>query len=151
MPSSTLRKNSAGILLFRHQPDLQIFLVHPGGPFWAKKNMGVWSIPKGEFSPGEDQLQTAKREFFEETGAIISGDFVPLSPVKIQSGKVIYAWSVEGNLDPTQLKSNTFVLFGKSYPEVDRGEWFSLSIAQVKIHPAQAKFLTELSSLLTRI
>ena len=145
MLSSTLAKTSAGILLYRHHPDLQVFLVHPGGPFWAKKDIGVWSIPKGETGPNEDPLTAARREFTEETRYSISGNFVKLSPCQLKSGKMIYAWAVEGNLDPAQLRSNSFVLLGKSYPEVDRGEWFSIGDALVKIHPAQSGFITELA------
>lgn len=143
MLSSGTQRQSAGILLYRRNPDLQVFLVHPGGPFWAKKDAGVWSIPKGEFVD-EDPLIAAQREFAEETGTSVAGQFTPLSSIRLKSGKVIYAWAVEGDLDPSRLKSNTFILFGKPYPEVDRGEWFTLDIAKIKIHPSQAGFLTQL-------
>src|SRR5437867_9385480 len=103
------KKNSAGILLHRLRGSgIEVFLVHPGGPFWAKKDAGAWSLPKGEFSDGEDALEAARREFTEETGFEIDGEFRPLDPVKQPSGKLIYAWAIEADNDPSQLRSNLF-------------------------------------------
>src|SRR5262245_11944541 len=105
MPS----KLSAGILVYRRGTDaIEVFLVHPGGPFWAKKDVGAWSIPKGEIAAGEDPLEAAKREFREETGLSIDGSFVALEPVKQRGGKTVHAWAVQGDVDPAQLRSNTF-------------------------------------------
>src|SRR5215203_2182243 len=99
---------SAGILLFRRKKKIEFFLVHPGGPFWAKKDAGAWSIPKGEYNDDEDPLPAARREFEEETGQPISGKFIALSPFKLKSGKTITAWAVEGNVDETNIRSNLF-------------------------------------------
>ena len=144
-------KPSAGILLYRRQPGLQVFLVHPGGPFWAKKDLGAWSIPKGELDAGEDPLAAAIREFTEETGFTVDGDFRPLSPLRQKSGKVIHAWAVEGDCDPTRLRSNPFSMEWppksgrqQEFPEVDRGAWFSLDEARQRIVAGQAAFLDEL-------
>ena len=136
-----MKKQSAGILLFRGSgAELEVFLVHPGGPFWASKDAGAWSIPKGEYSGNEDALAAAKREFQEETGVAINGDFISLGKVKQAGGKVVEAWAVEHDLDPATLTSNTFNLewppmSGKirEFPEVDAGAWFSLAVARVKI------------------
>jgi predicted NUDIX family NTP pyrophosphohydrolase len=146
-------KTSAGILLFRRQPDgtLQFLLVHPGGPFFKNKDDGVWSIPKGEATAGEDLLAAAIREFEEETGSRPAGDFIQLTPITQKGGKVVHAWAVEGNIDPTSIQSNTFELewpprSGKriTVPEVDRAEFFDLVLARTKINPAQAPLLDEL-------
>lgn len=143
-------KTSAGLLLYRYRDGaLQVFLVHPGGPFWARKDDGAWSIPKGEFEPGEDPLAAAKREFTEETGFTVAGDFTPLSPLKQQSGKIVHAWATQGDCDPALLRSNTFTLKGKTFPEVDRGGWFGLDEAQQKILPGQAGLLDQIRRLLT--
>ena len=144
-------KLSAGILLFRRRGnDLEFFLVHPGGPFWAKKDDGAWSIPKGEYEAAEDPLEAAKREFLEETGSAIDGDFLPLTPLKQPSGKVISAWSVQGDIDPGALRSNLFEMewpprSGKKaqFPEVDRGSWFSPDVARRKLSPGQVPFVDE--------
>lgn len=145
-------KQSAGILLYRfHQSKPEVFLVHPGGPFWAKKDLGAWSIPKGEYVEGEDPLAVAKREFEEETGVKFSGHIQwELSPVKLKSGKVIHAWAAEGEIDPNVIVSNTFEMewppkSGKfqSIPEVDKGGWFSPDEAKEKINAAQAAFIDE--------
>jgi predicted NUDIX family NTP pyrophosphohydrolase len=142
-------KVSAGLLLYRHRDGaLEVFLVHPGGPFWAKKDDGAWSIPKGELAPGEDPLAAAQRELAEETGCTADGEFVPLTPIKQPSGKVVHAWGVEGDCDPAQLKSNLFTWKGREFPEVDRAGWFSLGEAREKILRGQAGFLEELESLL---
>ncbi|HET9385888.1 MAG TPA: NUDIX domain-containing protein [Gemmatimonadales bacterium] len=140
-------KVSSGLLLYRNHHGLEVFLVHPGGPFWAKKDEGAWSIPKGEFDPTEDPLAAARREFTEETGFPIEGDFVPLTPLKQKSGKLVYAWAVRGDCDPALLKSNTFTFKGREFPEVDRAGWFSLEEAKQKILPGQAGFLDELRRL----
>jgi predicted NUDIX family NTP pyrophosphohydrolase len=141
-------KTSAGLLLYRHHGGaLEVFLVHPGGPFWARKDEGAWSIPKGEFNPGEEPLAAAQREFTEETGFTVAGDFLPLTPLKQRSGKVVHAWAVEADVDPALVKSNTFTLQGKTYPEVDRAGWFGLDIARQKMLPGQAGFLDQLGRL----
>jgi predicted NUDIX family NTP pyrophosphohydrolase len=149
-------KTSAGLLLYRNvDATLEIFLVHPGGPFWVKKDDGAWSIPKGEFDPGEDPLGAAQREFQEETGFTASGPFTALAPIKQPGGKTIHAWAVEGpGLDPTAIRSNTFSLewpprSGKSreFPEVDRAAWFPLREARTKILKGQLPLLDQLHEL----
>lgn len=146
-------KQSAGILLYRFQKgELQVFLIHPGGPYWAKKDDGAWSIPKGEFqSDEEDALAAAKREFTEETGFSIDGNFLPLSPVKQKGGKVVTAFAVEGDCDALAIKSNEFEMewppkSGKktSFPEADRAEWFSVGDARRKILESQLPLIEEL-------
>ena len=136
-------KSSAGLLLYRLP--LEVFLVHPGGPFWANKDEGSWSIPKGEFEPSEDPLAAARREFTEETGFTASGDFKRLTPLKQKSGKIVHAWAVEFDCDPTLVKSNTFVFKGREFPEVDRAGWFTIEEAKQKILPGQAGFLDQLN------
>jgi len=146
-------KQSAGLLLYRwREGRLEVFLVHPGGPFWRRKEAGAWSIPKGELSPGEDPLAAARREFAEETGFSVQGEFVPLAPVTQAGGKVVHAWAVEGELDPEKIKSNTFTLEWppgsgreQEFPEVDRAAWFGLEEARDKINPAQRRLLEELA------
>lgn len=138
-------KVSAGLLLYRRNNNqLEVFLVHPGGPFWAHKDEGAWSIPKGEFGPDEDPLAAAKREFTEETGFVADGAFVPLTPLKQPSGKVVHAWAVEMDCDPARINSNTFTFKGREYPEVDRAAWFTLAEARRKILQGQLGFLAEL-------
>jgi len=139
-------KTSAGLLLYRHHDGVQVLLVHPGGPFWAHKDDGVWSIPKGEFGPDEDPLAAAQREFTEETGFTAAGDFVPLTPLKQPSGKVVHAWAVEGDCDPALVRSNTFEFKGRDYPEIDRAAWFGLAEARKKILRGQVGFLDELDA-----
>jgi predicted NUDIX family NTP pyrophosphohydrolase len=142
---------SAGVLLYRRPPGgLEVFLVHPGGPFWAKKDLGAWSIPKGEIEDDEDPLAAAKREFTEETGFVVEGEFRPLAPLRQRSGKVIFAWAVEGDCDPAQLRSNTFELEWppksgrrREFPEVDRAAWFDLDEARRRILKGQAPFLDD--------
>lgn len=139
----------------RRRGDLEVFLVHPGGPFWSKKDTGAWSIPKGEYSAGEDPLDVAKREFQEETGLQASGEFVPLTPRKQPSGKIISAWAVEGDCDPSAVKSNTFLMEWpprsgrkQEFPEVDRAEWFGIPAAKAKITKGQSGLLEELTQML---
>ena len=144
-------KTSAGLLLYRKTSGkLEVLLVHPGGPFWAKKDAGAWSIPKGETEPGEDLLERARRELHEETGFHVNGPFVPLQPVK-QTGKIVYAWAAEGDGDTSSIVSNTFTIeypprSGRTstFPEVDKAEWFDVAIAEHKILPAQRPLLLEL-------
>jgi predicted NUDIX family NTP pyrophosphohydrolase len=147
-------KRSAGILLFRRRDgELEVLLVHPGGPFWASKDLGAWSIPKGEHDPDEDARACALREFEEETGSAPSpGDLADLGEVRQKAGKVVHAWAVEGDLDPAAIRSNTFTIQWpprsgqmKEFPEVDRAEWFALDAARERINPAQAAFLDRLS------
>ncbi|MES2274641.1 MAG: NUDIX domain-containing protein [Bacteroidota bacterium] len=145
-------KQSAGILAYRiKNKTLQVFLVHPGGPFWKSKDAGAWSVPKGEFLDDEDALLAAKREFLEETGQSIEGDFIKLNPVKLKSGKTIHTWAMEGEVDENNIVSNTFQLewppkSGKmiEIPEVDKGDWFDVETAKMKISPAQAALIDEL-------
>jgi predicted NUDIX family NTP pyrophosphohydrolase len=144
--------HSAGILVYRIiNKELQVLLVHPGGPFWSKKDAGAWSIPKGILEENEDPLETAKREFKEETGFNIKGKFIELGQLKQPSRKIIYAWAIEGNFDVSKLKSNTFALEWpknsgniKEYPEIDKAEWFNISIAMNKMLKGQRDFLTRL-------
>jgi predicted NUDIX family NTP pyrophosphohydrolase len=149
-------RKSAGIVLYRLANDyLEVFLVHPGGPFWKGKEEGAWSIPKGEFTDAEDPLAAAQREFREETSFEVEGDFLELDQVQQKGGKLVLAWAVDGDIDAGKIKSNTFrqewpYKSGKwvSYPEVDKGGWFSLREAKVKINPAQYAFLERLAALL---
>ena len=145
-------KRSAGLILYRRRNrDIEVFLVHPGGPFWAKKDLASWSIPKGEYTESEDPLAAAKREFHEETGFSVDGTFTPLGELKQSSGKIVSAWAIEGDCDPAQLRSNTFQLewpprSGKhiEVPEVDRGAWFSIAEARTKLFTGQLAFLDRL-------
>ncbi len=130
---------------------IEVLLVHPGGPFWTNKDAGAWSIVKGEFTD-EDPLAAAIREFKEETGTNISGNFTELKPVKQKAGKIVYAWAVEGNMDASTIQSNTFKIQWppksgqwKTYAEVDKAGWFSIEVAKEKINPAQAAFVDELA------
>jgi len=134
---------------------LEVFLVHPGGPFWIKKDAGAWSIPKGEIETGEEALQVAIREFKEETGQEIEGSFSELQPVKQKAGKIIKAWAVEGDIDETTIVSNTFEIewpprSGKKkiFPEVDKAQWFSLTEASEKINPGQLPLIEELQQII---
>ena len=150
-------KQSAGILLYRRvNAQLQFFLVHPGGPFFKNKDAGAWSIPKGEFDDNEDALLAAKREFLEETGQSVDGDFIKLSPIKLKSGKTVHAWGVKGDIDHEKIVSNIFEMewpprSGKTaiFPEVDRAGWFSIEEASVKVNVAQVGLIQELASLLS--
>ena len=139
----------------RRGGEIEVFLVHPGGPFWSKKDAGAWSIPKGEYETGDDPLDTAKRELREETGCEVSGDLVPLAPQKQAGGKVVTAWAAEGNCDESAVVSNTFTMEWpprsgrmRTFPEVDRAGWFTLPAAREKILKGQAGFLDELEGLL---
>ena len=134
---------------------VEAFLVHPGGPFWAKKDAGAWSIPKGEFET-EPPLEAAMREFEEETGLKISGDFIELKPVKQKGGKMVYAWAVEADFDAADIQSNTFELewppksgVMKQYPEVDRAAWFDLETARTKILASQVELIKQLGEFLS--
>jgi predicted NUDIX family NTP pyrophosphohydrolase len=146
------KKLSAGLLLFREvNAQVEVFLVHPGGPFWARKDEGAWSIPKGEYSANEDPMEAAKREFKEETGVEAAGDFLALGESKQPGGKLVTAWAVESDLDPGAIQSNTFSLewppkSGKvqEFPEVDRAGWFPLPEARTKILKGQVPFLDRL-------
>lgn len=146
-----MAKQSAGLLVYRTKNGfLEIFLVHPGGPFWSKKDIGAWTIPKGEFS-GEPPLEAAKRELKEETGFTVSGPFIELTPIKQKGGKWVHAWAVEADVDPEKLKSNTFTMTFASgatreFPEVDRADWFTVEEAKEKILEAQARLITELAA-----
>jgi predicted NUDIX family NTP pyrophosphohydrolase len=145
-------KTSAGLLVYRlREGRLEVFLVHPGGPFWARKDLGAWSIPKGEFSAPEDPLAAAIREFQEETGLTIQGAFLPLPPRKQPGGKIVLAWTIEGDLDPGQIRSNTFLLEWpkgsgrqKEFPEVDRADWFEIPEAKRRILAGHLGFLDDL-------
>ena len=150
-----MQRRSAGLLMYRMQGTaVEVFLVHPGGLFWAGKDEGVWSIPKGEFTD-EDPLDAAKREFQEETGCAPVGDFVPLAPIRQAGGKRVYAWSVEGDCDADAIVSNTFTLEWpphsgrqRTFPEVDRAGWFSLPQAKEKILKSQQPLLDQLEQFL---
>jgi predicted NUDIX family NTP pyrophosphohydrolase len=149
-------KTSAGLLLYRrHSGALEIFLVHPGGPFWAKKDEGAWSLPKGEIGEGEDPVEAAKRELTEETGLTIDGEFRALEPVKQSGGKIVRAWAVEADCDPARLRSNLFAIEWppksgqkKQFPEIDRAAWFTIGEARKRINAAQGQFIDQLVSLL---
>ena len=148
-------KISAGLVLYRRRAGgLEIFLVHPGGPFWAKKDAGAWSIPKGEAAPGEDLLARARTEFAEETGFVPAGEFRPLTPVRQAGGKTVHAWAVEGEADSAAIRSNSFTIEWpprsgqmREFPEVDRAGWFALAAAREKIIAGQIGLLNELERL----
>jgi predicted NUDIX family NTP pyrophosphohydrolase len=151
------KRPTAGLLLYRRRSELEVLLVHPGGPFWAKKDLGAWSLPKGEIGEGEDLLDAAKREFTEETGFAIDGEFHPLDPVKQSGGKVVHAWAIEADCDPSKVQSNLFSMewplkSGKmqQFPEVDRADWFAIDEARKRILAAQSAFIDQLVSLLNK-
>jgi len=135
----------------RRNSELQLFLVHPGGPFCKNKDAGAWSIPKGECQEGEDPLQAAKREFEEETGFKVDGEFVALGEIKQAGGKVVTAWALEGDCAPAEVRSNTFSMewppksgHKKEFPEIDRAEWFSVEEARKRMLKGQIPFLDRL-------
>lgn len=150
-----MARKSAGVLLYRHRERfVEVFLVHPGGPYWAKKDEGAWSIPKGECEADEDPFDAAKREFREETGVTLEGKFEPLRPITQSGGKIVQAWAVEGDIDASKLCSNSFLIelprgSGRfhAFPEVDRGEWFTLTTARQKILKGQVGLLDQLQQL----
>ena len=149
-------KRSAGLLMYRKRKgEIEVFLVHPGGPYWAQKDQGAWTIPKGEYDADEEPLAAAQREFQEETGFMATGSFVELGSIRQKSGKTVVAWAVEGDCDPEQLTSNTCEIewpprSGKriEIPEVDRGDWFSLERARAYIWPEQLPLLETLTTLI---
>ncbi len=149
-------KQSAGILMYRKiNSEPEVLLVHPGGPFFKNKDIGAWSIPKGEFLDDEEPLAAAKREFKEETGHIVNGSFLPLNPVHLKSGKKIYAWAIEGNLITEEVVSNLFEIewppkSGKkqAFAEIDKAAWFNAETAKSKINAGQVKLIEELLSLI---
>jgi len=153
-------KQSAGLLVYRFGAgnSLEVFLVHPGGPFWAKKDLGAWSIPKGELDEGEDALAAARREFLEETGAEApTSEPKALEPVRQPSGKIVHAWAMAGDLDAAQVRSNAFTMEWpprsgrqQSFPEVDRAAWFPLPEARRRIMSGLAPLLSDLEQLLIR-
>jgi len=148
-------KRSAALLPFRYNGDiLEVFLVHPGGPYWAGKDDGVWSLAKGEYGDDEEPFAAAQREFTEETGFTAAGEFLSLETTKQKSGKVITAWAFRGDFDATQLHSNLFSMEWpprsgtmRSFPEVDRGAWYSIDVAHTKLFEGQRPFLTRLRAL----
>ena len=148
------KKQSAGILVYRTlKKKLVVFLVHPGGPFWKNKDSAAWSIPKGEFDSDESALDAAQREFEEETGMRLKGKFIELQPVKQKSGKTVYAWAHEGDINASSIKSNSFEIewppnSGKktSFPEIDKAAWFTVPEAKQKINAAQVALLEELEN-----
>ncbi len=144
---------SAGLLTFRRRGQLEVLLAHPGGPFWAKKDDGAWTIPKGLAEPGADLLATAQREFAEETNLTAAGNFIPLTPVRQKSGKLVHAWAFEADFDLAAFASNTFEIEWpprsgrrQSFPEVDRVAYFTLPVATIKILEYQRPLLRELAS-----
>ncbi|HXX63640.1 MAG TPA: NUDIX domain-containing protein [Bacteroidota bacterium] len=145
-------KKSAGLILYRRtKQQLEVLLVHPGGPIWAKRDEGAWSIPKGEISAGEEPLEAAQREFAEELGSSVQGTLLALGSVIQKGGKVVQAWAVEGDLDVSSVKSNTFSMEWpprsgreQEFPEIDRAAFFSLDEAKCKINPAQILLLDRL-------
>jgi predicted NUDIX family NTP pyrophosphohydrolase len=145
-------KQSAGLLMYRRRNnELEVFLVHPGGPFWAKKDSGAWSVPKGEYEEEEDAIEAAKREFQEETGFAAEGEFIELGAMKQPGGKKVAAWAFEGDCDPKDLRSNTFTMewpprSGRQmeFPEVDRGGWYSIPAARELLNKGQHAFLDRL-------
>jgi predicted NUDIX family NTP pyrophosphohydrolase len=151
-----MAKRSAGLIVYRRRgEDLEVFLVHPGGPFWAKKDLGAWSIPKGEYEEGEEGLDVARREFLEETGFAVDGDFLEVGTIKQAGGKVVTAWAVEGEFDAALLRSNVFEMEWpprsgrlQEFPEVDRGGWFSIEEARGRILKGQVGLLERLEGLL---
>jgi predicted NUDIX family NTP pyrophosphohydrolase len=150
-------RRSAGILLYRLSGGRpEVLLVHPGGPFWARRDAGAWSVPKGEYEDADDPLAAARREFEEETGtALETGELLELGDVRQKNGKVVSAWAAEGDLDADAVHSNSFTMewpprSGRTaeFPEIDRVGWFGIDEAREKLNPAQAEFLDRLLELL---
>ena len=149
-------KQSAGLLAYRRrEPGVEVFLVHPGGPFWARKDAGAWSIPKGEFGPEESPLDAARREFTEETGVVATGSFTPLGTIRQAGGKTIHAFAVSTDFDEEKIVSNTFEMewpprSGRfaEFPEVDRAGWFPLEMAAEKMNQGQVELLARLRAAL---
>jgi predicted NUDIX family NTP pyrophosphohydrolase len=151
-----MAKRSAGLLMYRRKRDeIEVFLVHPGGPYWTNKDQGAWTIPKGEYGDDEEPLAAAQREFFEETGFAANGEFLSLGEVRQRSGKLVTAWAFRGDCDPMQLKSNTCEIewppkSGKclQIPEIDRGQWFTMDEARKYIRAELNDLLLRLNSLI---
>ena len=151
-----MRKQSAGVLVFRRRPKaVEVLLVHPGGPFWAKRDAGAWSIPKGEYADVEDAEMAARREFTEETGWKLGGELTSLGEIRQKAGKAVTAFAVEGDFEPASLESNRFEMewppkSGRqaSFPEVDRAGWFGLDAAREKMVEGQRPLLDRLEALL---
>jgi len=148
-------RSSAGLLLFRFTPELEVLLVHPGGPFWARKDLGAWSIPKGEIDRGETPLDAARREFSEETGGTVDGPFLPLEARRQSTGKIVHAWAVPADFDPLTLTSTSYSMEWpprsgrqQSFPEVDRAAWFTVADARLKIIKGQLGFLDDIERLI---
>jgi predicted NUDIX family NTP pyrophosphohydrolase len=147
-------KTAAGLLLYRRRSlGVEVLLAHPGGPFWARKDLGAWTIPKGEIDPGEDPVSAARREFREEIGLDVTAPVKPLGQIKQPGGKIVQIWTAEGDFDPARLASNTFEMewpkgsgHVRIFPEVDRAAWFDLGEARRRILPGQAPFLEALVS-----
>jgi len=148
-------KESAGVLLFRNRAEPEVLLIHPGGPYWSKKDLGAWSIPKGEPAPGEDKRRCALRELGEELGPaappLAAGDLIELGSIRQKGGKLVHAWAAEGDFDPAKLDSNSFEFEWpprsgnrREFPEVDRAEWFDPEEARRRLNPAQAALLDRL-------
>jgi predicted NUDIX family NTP pyrophosphohydrolase len=152
-----MKKQSAGILLYRMtNKKLEVFLVHPGGPFWKNKDIGAWTIPKGEFEGNETALDAAVREFREETGHVLTGPFHVLTPIRQKGGKQVFAWASPGDLDPATIVSNEFEMEWpphsgrkQSFPEINKGAWFDIETAVQLINPAQTALLHELHTVLS--
>ena len=150
-------KQSAGLLIYRRRNErAEVFLVHPGGPFWQNKDAGAWTIPKGEFAPPEDPLEAAKRELLEETGLSLGAPFLPLEPIKQKGGKIVHAWAVAADFVAEKIQSNTFSMEWpprsgnmRDFPEVDRAAWFDFDAAMEKIIEAQQGFLKQLTTILS--
>jgi predicted NUDIX family NTP pyrophosphohydrolase len=151
-------KRSAGLLMYRRSDGhLEVFLIHPGGPYWAQKDKGAWAIPKGEYEKDEEPLVAAKREFKEETGFTAAGEFLPLGSIQQKSGKIVTAWAFKGDCDPANLASNTCLIewpphSGRSIeiPEVDQGRWFEVTDAHDSIRKDQEQLLDRLWDALSR-
>lgn len=145
---------SGGILLFRfRENELEVLLVHPGGPLWAKKDDGAWSMPKGLIEDNESPLAAAKREFWEETGFEVDGDFIALGELRLPSGKIVHAWALEKDLDEAKIVSSKFRIewpkrsgITREYPEIDKASWFGINTAMKKIQKGQSDFINRLVS-----